>query len=403
MTYKGEEELREKAKAFVKYLNHEGIQGEILLHSFRDYTVKIQIKKDWKSYGNINLYFSTKKDNYTMQTHELREKSIGPELETHWDHFENRTHIQEEDFQSGVHIYVDGSYLDESIGYGVVILKDSKVEEELSGGVEDKNFLNKNQVGGELYAVYQAIEWCQKNQIKEVSIIYDYEGIKKWATGEWKAKNRTTQAYQQNAEDWNMDITWKKVKGHSGEYWNEKADKLAKDGERGEKIETEVGGNLQKVEKYAKSFIYKLKAQGIKAQYTGIYNDMFARIKIEPSGFFDIYGKGNRSIYEPYLHNFQDQEKKRRIRSLWLQFINRGPHTQDEKDSICLNAINQVDHYYQTLKPYQDMDFDFSDFVEALEIAFEKCQKPVPDLKEKRFDFKSLEAHYQKLQEEING
>ena len=404
MTYKGEEELQEKAKVFIKYLNKKGIQGNILPHSFRDYTVKIQVKKDGKSYGNINLYYSPKKVIFKLRTHELQDKSIAPDLESYWDHLEKRKHLQENNISSGVQIYVDGSYINGSIGYGAVIIHNGEVVEELSGEVTDPLFHNMNQVGGELYAVYRAVEWCHRKQIKEFSLFYDYEGIEKWATGKWKANKRSTHLYQQDAKRWGLDVNWRKVESHSGEYWNDKADQLAKDGARGDKKESkEEEDKLQNVERFANSFIHEVKKQGINAHFDKIYNDSFARIKIEPSGYFDIYDKRNRSLYEPYLHNFQDRKKKKRIRGLWLKFINRELHTKDEEYSICLNAINHVDHYYQTLKPYRDMDFDFSDFIEALELAFKKCHKPLPDLKEKRFDFESLEAHYQKLQEEMNG
>ena len=57
------------------------------------------------------------------------------------------------------HIYVDGSKLNGIVGYGVVILKDGEVIEEINGIVPDCDVQGTNQVAGELYAVRKAIEW----------------------------------------------------------------------------------------------------------------------------------------------------------------------------------------------------------------------------------------------------
>ena len=76
-----------------------------------------------------------------------------------------------------------------------------------------------------------AVRWAIKNGYDNLELRYDYEGIEKWATGVWKAKNTLTQKYaeymqrQQN----HIKISFRKVKAHSGDYYNEEADKLAKE------------------------------------------------------------------------------------------------------------------------------------------------------------------------------
>ena len=59
---------------------------------------------------------------------------------------------------------------------------------------------------------------------------YDYEGIEKWANGSWKANKIKTQEYQKKVIQYreSMDIVFVKVLAHSGDVYNERADKLAK-------------------------------------------------------------------------------------------------------------------------------------------------------------------------------
>ena len=59
---------------------------------------------------------------------------------------------------------------------------------------------------------------------------YDYEGIEKWSSGEWKAKNVLTKRYVDFMKDKSnfVQISYQKVKAHSGDYYNEEADRLAK-------------------------------------------------------------------------------------------------------------------------------------------------------------------------------
>ena len=44
-------------------------------------------------------------------------------------------------------------------------------------------------VAGEIMAIRKAVAWCQRKDIKEISIHYDYQGLESWVTGDWKGKN----------------------------------------------------------------------------------------------------------------------------------------------------------------------------------------------------------------------
>ncbi|NLJ48204.1 MAG: ribonuclease HI, partial [Candidatus Atribacteria bacterium] len=123
--------------------------------------------------------------------------------------------------------YVDGSYYNHKVGYGAVIIRNNKIENELFGRVP-KEFSHSRQVGGELFAVLQVVQWCQKENIPEITINFDYWGIQKWVTGEWKTNISLTKNYADFIHNSPIQIHWQKVKSHSGDLWNQRADELAK-------------------------------------------------------------------------------------------------------------------------------------------------------------------------------
>ena len=55
-------------------------------------------------------------------------------------------------------------------------------------------------------------------------------GIEMWATGRWKTNNPLTTMYAEKMKAWKQQIRidFHKVQAHSGVYYNERADELAK-------------------------------------------------------------------------------------------------------------------------------------------------------------------------------
>ena len=227
MAYKCEKELRKRGKEFVFSLKASGIDGNFIDDTLRDYSVKIGIYKNSSYFGNAILYYSPKKKQFTFKTHEMRNKSIVPELEKCWSGKEKK--VEKKDW-TGYHIYVDGSYFKGVTGYGLTILKDGKVVKELYGSISEEEACGTHQVAGELFATGKAMKWCEENNIDEAHLYYDYEGIEKWATGRWQAKQELTQRYKKFMGNCKVKVFWHKVASHTGDKWNDRADELAKMG-----------------------------------------------------------------------------------------------------------------------------------------------------------------------------
>lgn len=127
--------------------------------------------------------------------------------------------------------YIDGSYniKTNTFGYGAVIFYGDE-KKVLYGSSSDGTGAEHRNVAGELVGVAKVILFAESRGIKNISFYYDYEGIKKWATGEWKANKEFTISYKQFmlAKMKMININFIKVKAHTGDKYNEEADKLAK-------------------------------------------------------------------------------------------------------------------------------------------------------------------------------
>lgn len=128
--------------------------------------------------------------------------------------------------------YVDGSYdvATGSFSYGMVMFHKGK-EEHFSKKYESNDLASMRNVAGEIEGARAAMQYCLDRGIKSITIYHDYIGIAAWCTGEWKAKQEGTMDYAlfYRAASLHVDIRFQKVKGHSGDKYNELADKLAKE------------------------------------------------------------------------------------------------------------------------------------------------------------------------------
>lgn len=131
-----------------------------------------------------------------------------------------------------IEIYVDGSYnLERKIAaYGLVIVKNNKVFLKDFSAYPYSDVTESYNVGAELLGAKRAVELALANDIKKLVIYYDYIGIEKFATNTWKAKTPQTIEYQSFMRRYIrlLEIYFVKIKSHSGNKFNDIADKLAK-------------------------------------------------------------------------------------------------------------------------------------------------------------------------------
>ena len=127
--------------------------------------------------------------------------------------------------------YVDGSYDKQSgdFSYGVVFMYQGK-EERFNQRIQDKELAAMHNVAGEIKGSEAAMNYALEKGIRYLKIYHDYEGIAKWCTGEWKTNKEGTRAYKAYYEGIKdrLQVTFVKVKGHSGDVYNDVADQLAK-------------------------------------------------------------------------------------------------------------------------------------------------------------------------------
>lgn len=106
-------------------------------------------------------------------------------------------------------IYVDGSKTkDKKARWAYFAIDNSKVVGFGSGKIDD---LAAHNVTAELTAVMKAIEYAKNNGYDEIELRYDYEGIEKFVTGEWIAKDPFTKKYTDYVKNSGVKIKFVKT------------------------------------------------------------------------------------------------------------------------------------------------------------------------------------------------
>lgn len=146
--------------------------------------------------------------------------------------FLSDSRIQKEPSGDALVAYVDGSYnvATKEFSYGMVLLEAGEVIAKECKKSNDASLAAMRNVAGEIKGAEAAMRYAKEHDRKELVIYHDYEGIAKWCLGEWKANKEGTRAYKAfyDAVSGEIQITFVKVKGHSGDTYNEMADQLAK-------------------------------------------------------------------------------------------------------------------------------------------------------------------------------
>ena len=132
--------------------------------------------------------------------------------------------------ENSVIAYVDGSYNQKLkvYGSGVVYITEGK-EKGLMKSYNDSYHIHRN-VAGEVKASELAIGEAIKDNKDQIVVYHDYQGIASWADGSWKTNNDLTKSYKRYIDESRkkIKINFVKVKGHSNDKYNDKADLLAK-------------------------------------------------------------------------------------------------------------------------------------------------------------------------------
>lgn len=393
-----EDLLRERAQPFLERLREEGFEAS--LYGASNHMIKASLSRNGQKHGPVLIYYSPNRDEFTLKGHEMRTDNLFDQVE---EFFEESASLNEteEEMLAGIHIYVDGSFIDGYAGYGWVAYIDNQVRHEESGPVSDTE--TTRQVAGELKATMEALQWCETEGIEAVHLHYDFEGIEHWVTGAWQAKNSVTKAYVEFMSECAVDIKWVDEEAHSGVEGNERADQLAKEGAMENKPATASNENPDPIEELracAEDFLdylgQTLDDSPFNVVFEGIHNKQYARLNVvideERRGIVDIYNTKNKHL-QPRFHAFQDPSHKETLETCWSKYTNPVP-SQGE------SALRQAEHYYGIYSPYREASqLDFSPFAEALERAYAIIEETELSLDGHRYDFEELERHLHNLQE----
>lgn len=125
--------------------------------------------------------------------------------------------------------YVDGSYLNDTIGWGFVYVKNNEVITKMCGGIVPYEGSSRN-ITGELESAKMAIRHAISNGLKEIYIVHDYQGISSYITGAWKPDKEESKQYTEwvNSCKDRIEIKFVKTKGHTGNKYNDVVDEMAK-------------------------------------------------------------------------------------------------------------------------------------------------------------------------------
>jgi len=216
-------ELQNKTLELQKALEKQNIKITFDANSFKDYLAMPRIISDNIYCGNILIYYKPTRNTYSLkkQLHS-HDSEIGAIIDSTWNQINS---FEIHPTESGVYeIFVDGSYIAGVTGYGAAIYLGDEIKAEISGTIPDTQF---RQFGGELKSVIEAVKWCTNNNVKKARINYDYQGIEKFVSGEWKAHNSLSKEYSNFIRKAKIKIEWRHIKSHTGNLRNDKADSLA--------------------------------------------------------------------------------------------------------------------------------------------------------------------------------
>ena len=150
--------------------------------------------------------------------------------------FPVKSEVKAKNYKYPVDAYTDGSFIYPNGGWGFVLKKGNDVLVEAYGPcTKDESIRN---IGGEIQAAENAIHLAIQLGADYICIHHDYEGVGQWGTGRWSTNREDTEAYAKYVAQSRcvIAIEFCKVKGHSGDKYNNIADRLAGQGVTAQKL-----------------------------------------------------------------------------------------------------------------------------------------------------------------------
>lgn len=158
-----------------------------------------------------------------------------PATQTTFDFIEssdNQTNTHTEEY-SLPYAFVDGSFnpVTKVYGCGGFLYDLDGKRHLIQDSSDDAEMATMRNVAGEILGSTLAIKKAIELGLKELTIYYDYEGIRHWAEGTWKRNKEGTIRYHKfvvSVKD-KIKLNFIHVKAHTGIPGNEEADTLAKE------------------------------------------------------------------------------------------------------------------------------------------------------------------------------
>lgn len=129
-------------------------------------------------------------------------------------------------------IYTDGSYCEDTKKYGAAFVVIEDNEEIYRYSYAERDLTGKKNISGEIVAVIRALEWAFITKYSHnIEINYDLSYIKDICMNRRKSKIEYSKILREMyvmCISEGIDVRFKEIESHSGNYWNNLADKLAK-------------------------------------------------------------------------------------------------------------------------------------------------------------------------------
>ena len=109
---------------------------------------------------------------------------------------------------SSSYAFIDGSYniRTKVYGCGIILVDKDGIKHTIKKSDNKIDWAKMRNVAGEIMGSLEALSLAIDLGMKELTIFYDYEGIAKWPTHQWKTNNPITREYARKVNEYFKDI-----------------------------------------------------------------------------------------------------------------------------------------------------------------------------------------------------